>query len=201
MPSSYILSVAPKWAAPSNATISSRTVQYFPHTVSGTANAYTGNVYVHGVGTDFDGDLRVGDTIVANSEVRVVTAINSATNLTVNAAFTNAMNGATAVKAFQWVVPGNGGWTKAKYIRGTAVTTANGNTYLTGTNTAFTTDLVDGDKIIVIGLDKKAFETTVVTVNSATNVTISPNVALANAHSVFKFEEVLQTIPDLDAQQ
>lgn len=200
MPSSYIKYVAPKWAATTNATISSRTVQYEPHTISGTANAYSGNVYVHGTGTDFDVDLHVGDSLVANSEIRVVTAINSPTNVSVNAAFTNALNSKSMTKVNQWVVPGNGGWNKAVYLRGTTISTAS-NAHLTGTNTAWTTDLVDGDHIIVVGLDKHAVELTVVDVVSATNVAITPTVSLANAHSVFKVVELLHTIPDLDTIQ
>ncbi|NBP00633.1 MAG: hypothetical protein EBU90_10995 [Proteobacteria bacterium] len=200
MPSSYIQYVAPKWAATSNATISNRTVQYWPHTTSGTANAYTGNVYVHGTGTDFDVDFHVGDTLVANSEVRVITAINSATNISVNAAFTNAMNGKALTKVHQFVVPGNGGWNAANYLRGTTISTAS-NAHLTGTSTAWTTNLVDGDRILVMGADKHAVELTVVHVVSATNVAITPTVSLANAHSVFKLTEVLHTIPDLDSLQ
>jgi hypothetical protein len=192
--------VAPKWAATTNTTISARTVQYFPHTISGTANAYTSNVFVHGVNTDFDVDLHVGDSLVANSEIRIVTVINSSTNVSVDTAFTNAFNSKSMTKVDQWVVPGNGGWNKAVYLRGTTISTAS-NAHLIGTSTSWVTDLKAGNKIVIIGPDKHAVEVKVTNVISATNVSISPTVSLANAHSVFKLEELLHTIPDLDSIQ
>lgn len=63
-------------------------IEMQPSRISGNANTTAGNVVVVGVGTNFTGELAVGDQIMINSEARYVNSILSATSLNVNVAFT-----------------------------------------------------------------------------------------------------------------
>jgi hypothetical protein len=67
-------------------------IEMQPSRISGNANTTAGNVVVVGVGTNFTGELVVGDQIMINSEARYVNSILSATSLNVNVAFTRTSN-------------------------------------------------------------------------------------------------------------
>lgn len=59
-----------------------------PPRITGTANISSpSNVTIIGTGTNFTGELRVGDRIMINSESRYVNAIHSSTSLNVNSNF------------------------------------------------------------------------------------------------------------------
>jgi hypothetical protein len=60
-------------------------------TLTGSINP-TASTAVVGVGTAFDTEIVVGDRITVSAETRQVTAITDATNLTVDAAFTDTAN-------------------------------------------------------------------------------------------------------------
>ena len=212
MPSTYLTSMAPKWAATANVTLYGRTVQFFPGTISGTTNVLNSSVVIAGTGTDYFGtpttrkEIAVGDTIIVNvtgttyESPRVVTVATSGVAANVDYPFATSRNAQVLVRAQQFVVPGDMGWTKSKLLRGN-VTTNGATQHLLGNLTAFTTDLKVGDIITVVGLAKHANTVTVTQVVNDTNVKVSTAMTLPNAHAVFKFEELLQTIPQLDEVQ
>ena len=63
-------------------------VEFGPSRISGTANAAANTVIVTGTGTDFVGQLSVGDQIMINLETRYINTISSTTSFNVNVAFT-----------------------------------------------------------------------------------------------------------------
>jgi len=217
MPSSYITTVAPKWAASSNATIEGITVQFSSLPLEGRANISNSSVTI----TAYDPansttqfaetqtrrkELSVGDTILIRplgtgnfTNARVVTTITNASNLNVNYAMAATESAQTLVRANYFVVPGTDGWVSAKYLRGNANTTAAAsNSTLTGYETIWNLDLKAGDKITIMGLNVNAVARTVTSVLSNTAVTLNANVLLTNNHAVFKYIETLQTIPNLE---
>jgi phage tail sheath protein FI len=64
-----------------------------------TGTISSSGINVTGTGTFFTTELRVGDTITANSETRTVTSITTNTALTVNTAFTSPLSGASFTAA------------------------------------------------------------------------------------------------------
>jgi len=214
MPSSYLNTVAPKWAASANATIEGKTVQFYPLPIEGTVNVSSSTVVVSAynfTGTQFlpttirREELKVNDTILIRplgtgnyTNARVVTVITDAANLNVNYAMAATETAQTLVRARYFVVPGTDGWVQAKYLRGNANTTAAAsNATLTGYGTTWANDLVVGDKIIIVG-QNVIDAATVTTVTNNTTITLSANVLVTNNHAVFKYIETLQTLPDLE---
>lgn len=63
---------------------------------NGTGTISSAGTTVTGAGTTFTTQLSVGDTITANAQIRIITAIASATSLTINAAFAPDLGGGTA---------------------------------------------------------------------------------------------------------
>lgn len=214
MPSSYLNTVAPKWAASANATIEGKTVQFYPLPIEGTVNVSSSTVVVSAfnlTGTQFlpttirREELKVNDTILIRplgtgnyTNARVVTAITDAANLNVNYAMSATETAQTLVRARYFVVPGTDGWVQAKYLRGNANTTAAAsNATLTGYETTWANDLVVGDKIIIVG-QNVIDAATVTAVTNNTTITLNANVLVTNNHAVFKYIETLQTLPNLE---
>jgi len=214
MPSSYLNTVAPKWAASANALIEGRTVQFYPLPLEGNVNVTSSSNVVVGTwgGTQFlatstrRSELVTGDTMLVRpsgagtyDNARVVVAISDAGNANINYAYNFTGNAQTIVRAKYFVVPGTDGWVSAKYIRGNATTTASAsNTRLVGNATAWSSDLKAGDKVVVVGLNVNAQMATVTAVTSDTLITLNGNILLTNNHAVFKYIETLQTLPDLE---
>ena len=63
-------------------------VEFGPSRISGTSNSSANTVIVTGTGTDFVGQLSVGDQIMINLETRYINTISSTTSFNVNVAFT-----------------------------------------------------------------------------------------------------------------
>jgi len=68
-------------------------IEIQPSRVSGTVSIANNNVTVAGVSTDFINELKPGDKIVINNEVRFVNTISSLTGCNVNVAFTTTATG------------------------------------------------------------------------------------------------------------
>lgn len=66
-----------------------RTVKFQPPRIGGTVSANASDIVVLGTGTNFLGELTVGDRIEINNESRYINAITSNTSLNVNVAWTN----------------------------------------------------------------------------------------------------------------
>ena len=217
MPSSYLTTVAPKWAASANATIEGRTVQFYPLPIEGNANISSSSVVVSGfnfTGTQFAetstrrSELIAGDTILIRplgtgnyTNARVVTVITDAANLNVNYAMAATETAQTMVRAKYFVVPHRGGWASAQYLQGNANTTAAAsNVTITGYGTRWALDLKAGDHITIVGTNVNAQTAVVASVTNNTTVALNANVLITNNHAVFKIIEILQTIPGLEAQ-
>lgn len=217
MPSSYLNTVAPKWAASANATIEGRTVQFYPLPIEGTVNVSSSTVVVSAAsftGTQFAetavrrSELVADDTILIRplgtgnyTNARVVTVITDAANLNVNYAMSATETAQTIVRAKYFVVPHRGGWASAKYLRGNANTTAAAsNSTLTGYGSRWAIDLKAGDHITIVGTNVNAQTATVASVTNNTTIGLNANVLITNNHAVFKIIEILQTIPGLEAQ-
>ena len=215
MPSSYLNTVAPKWAASANAEIEGRTVQFYPLPLEGTINVSTSSNVVSAynlTGTQFQAtstrreEVKVGDTILIRplgtgsyTNARVVAAITDAANLNVNYVYTGTATAQTAVRAKYFVVPGKDGWVSAQYLSGNATTTGSAsNTRLVGNATNWSSDLKVGDKVIVVGTYVNAQMATITAVTSSTQITLNSNILLTNNHAVFKYIETLQTLPNLE---
>jgi hypothetical protein len=99
--------------------------------LSGTISSTAGSATITGAGTNFTGELSVGDWIRVNTEMRQVTAIGSATSMTVNLVL---RENNTNITGFDLT-----GTTTLAYTIGT-------NT-LTGAGTAFLSTLAPGVKI------------------------------------------------------
>jgi len=215
MPSSYLNTVAPKWAASANANIEGRTVQFYPLPLEGNANIAPTTVTISGLwgNTQFAettlrrSELVVGDTIMIRplntgdyTNARVVTVITDVSNINVNYAMSATANAQVMVRAKYFVVPGTDGWVSAKYLRGNANTTAAAsNATLVGYGTSWNTDLKAGDKIVIIGQNVNAQAATVSSVTNSNTIILNANVLVVNNHAVFKVIETLQTIPNLEA--
>ena len=216
MPSSYLNTVAPKWAASANATIEGRTVQFYLLPIEGNANISSTTVNIFGSwgGTQFAetstrrSELVAGDTILIRPELtgnytnaRVVTTITDVGNINVNYAMSATANAQVMVRAKYFVVPHRAGWASAMYLRGNANTTAAAsNATLTGYGTRWAIDLKAGDHVTIIGTNVNAQTATVASVTNNTTIALNSNVLITNNHAVFKIIEVLQTIPNLEAQ-
>lgn len=108
----------------------------------GTGNSlYNQSNVVIGSGTNFDPQINVGDIITINNEIREVTVRSSDTYLEVNAKFT---------------------------IRGTGNTLYKANNIILGTDTAFTTNLVANNLILVNNEIRE-----VIAVTDATHITVN----------------------------
>ncbi len=216
MPSSYLNTVAPKWAASANADIEGRTVQFYPLPLEGNANITSTSVTVLGTWgqTQFAetatrrSEIEEGDTLMIRplltgnyTNARVVTLITDAGNLNVNYAMSTTANAQVMVRAKYFVVPHRGGWASAKYLQGNANTTAAAsNATLTGYGTRWALDLKAGDHITIVGTNVNAQTATVASVTNNTTVALNANVLITNNHAVFRIIEILQTIPGLEAQ-
>ena len=217
MPSSYLTTVAPKWAASANAEIEGRTVQFYPLPIEGNSNVSASSVVVSGfnfTGTQFAetstrrSELVAGDTILIRpagtgnyTNARVVTVITDAANLNVNYSVNGTLTSQTLVRAKYFVVPHRGGWASAQYLRGNANTTAAAsNLTLTGYNTRWAIDLKAGDHITIVGQNVNAQTATIASVTNNTTAVLNANVLITNNHAVFKIIEILQTIPGLETQ-
>lgn len=217
MPSNYLNTVAPKWAASANATIEGRTVQFYPLPLEGTVNVSSTSVVITAYdlansATQFQpttfrrSEVVTGDTIMIRplltdnyTNARVVTVITDGSNLNVNYAMAATEIAQTMVRAKYFVVPGTDGWVSAKYLRGNANTTAAAsNATLTGYGSAWSTDLKAGDKIVIVGRNVNAEAVTVSSVVDNTTITLNANVLVVNNHAVFRVIETLQTLPDLE---
>jgi hypothetical protein len=64
-------------------------IEFVPTKITGTANVFTTNTNVIGTGTSFDTQLIIGDQIMVNGEVKVVSTITSNVLMTVNTAFSS----------------------------------------------------------------------------------------------------------------
>lgn len=72
------------------------------NTISGNVSVTSGSIYVIGTGTKFNiantrGIFTIGSNIAVNGEIRVISTINSNTNLSVSSAFTNSANDQTLI--------------------------------------------------------------------------------------------------------
>jgi len=214
MPSSYLNTVAPKWAASSNATIEGVTVQFSSLPLEGTVNVSSSSVVISGYNfsnTQFLAtatrreELKVNDTVLIRplgtgnfTNARVVSVITDAANLNVNYAMAATETAQTMVRARYFVVPGTDGWVSAKYLRGNANTTAAAsNATLTGYGTTWANDLVVGDKVVILGTNV-IDAVTVTAVTNNTTITLNANVLVTNNHAVFKVIETLQSLPNLE---
>jgi hypothetical protein len=214
MPSSYLRTVAPKWAASANATVEGVTVQFFPLPLEGTVNVSSSSVVISGfnfANTQFlptatrREELKVKDTVLIRplgtgnfTNARVVTVITDAANLNVNYAMNASETAQTMVRAKYFVVSGTDGWVSAKYLMGNANTTAAAsNATLTGYGSNWANDLVVGDKIVILG-QNVIDAVTVTAVTNNTTITLNANVLVTNNHAVFKVIETLQTLPNLE---
>lgn len=68
-------------------------IEIQPSRVSGTATIANNNVTIVGISTDFTNELKPGDKIVVNNEVRFINTISSSTRCNVNVAFTTGATG------------------------------------------------------------------------------------------------------------
>lgn len=117
-------------------------LEFQPWRIDGTANISSpSNVTIIGTGTNFTGQLRVGDKIMINSEVSFVNVIHSATSLNVNTNFTHSTT-AKKVGAFGRRVIGGQGYTEDKLPDVIVIST-------TGTlaNIAVSTIMGDGEHL------------------------------------------------------
>ena len=108
-----------------------------------TGAATTSDLTVTGVGTRFDTELQVGDSVYYQGESRAVESISSATTLTISEPFT---------------------------ADGSGVTLQRDNVTATGTGTDFTL-LKPGDSLYIV-LDGKTYSRTVEAIASATSMTL-----------------------------
>ena len=219
MPSNYLNTVAPKWAASANATIEGRTVQFYPLPLEGTVNVSSTSVVITAYdlansATQFNvtatkrSELVENDTILIRplgtgnyTNARVVTVITDGSNLNVNYAMAATETAQTLVRAKYFVVPHRGGWASAQYLRGNANTTAAAsNTTLTGYGSRWAIDLKAGDHVTIVGTNVNAQTATIASVTNNTTIGLNANVLITNNHAVFKIIEILQTIPGLESQ-
>lgn len=112
---------------------------------TGTATIEVGSTVITGDGTEFLSEFEVGDNVYYGGEARVVESITSDTTMTISAAFTGT---------------------------GTGVTLQYSNVTVTGTTTAFDTELSVGD-ILYVDIDGARVGRTVAAINSATELVLS----------------------------
>jgi hypothetical protein len=128
---------------------------------------------ISGAGTTFTTQLAVGDVIFALGEARTVTAIGNGTALTVDRAFVNAVGAPIGVPAATPFTYEKGQSTKVIYTpdmhngAGT-VSVAAASTTVTGTGTAFNTELAPGYLLTVGGESRQ-----VTAIASATSLTVA----------------------------
>jgi hypothetical protein len=139
-----------------------------------TGAATTSDLTVTGVGTRFDTELQVGDSVYYQGESRAVESISSATTLTISEPFT---------------------------ADGSGVTLQRDNVTATGTGTDFTL-LKPGDSLYVV-LDGKTYSRTVEAIASATSLTLESayptEVGPGTQASVNNFWITIAGNPDLAA--
>jgi hypothetical protein len=88
-------------------------IEFVPTKIIGTANVFTTNANVIGTGTSFDSELIVGDQIMVNGEVKVVSTITSNVLMSVNTAFSS--NATTKpVRVYGTYLIGGQGYTQDK---------------------------------------------------------------------------------------
>lgn len=133
--------------------------------ITGTVTKTAASQTVAGSGTAFDTECHVGETITIGTESRIISAIASATSLTVSLAFGTTSAGATAYG----MVEGRSGLT------GTVAVTA-GSSAVAGTSTVFTEEVQAGQKIVIAGNEYEIAE-----VNSATALVLTTGALATNA--------------------
>lgn len=116
-------------------------VEVQPFRISGTANTQSGNVMVVGTGTNFTGELVVGDQIMINSEARYVNAISSATSLNVNVSFTRTSTDRKVGVFDRYLVGGQG------YVQNSFPTISVSSTTGAGANVKITSLMGDGEQL------------------------------------------------------
>ena len=120
-------------------------VEFQPSRIGGTANTQSGNVMVVGIGTNFTGELTVGDQIMINSEARYVNAITSATSLNVNVAFTRTSTERKVGVYDRYLVGGQ------SYVQNNfpTISVSSANTSATGANVQIVSLMGDGEQLSV----------------------------------------------------
>lgn len=205
---------APIWAANDRVELKYANIYAKTDTIAGTTTALHGttNVHVFGTGTKFTRDLKVGDNIVANvygsgsntawRELKVVTAVTSDTNVSVETNFVSTDTGNMIQKVDYVCVNSAYGWAKGQVIRGSANTPNGSNTTVMGSNTsAFTTDLQVGDQVVFFNENVRATrEVTEVTSATIFVVDSAINLPLANAAAIIRIEEILHAAKNLDTR-
>jgi len=126
------------------------TVQIQPPRIGGTANVLNNTVEIIGTGTNFTGDLQIGDKIVIRSQERFVNAITSSTTANVNVAF-SWTDGTTyannyRVGSFARGLVGGTNYTQNVFPTVTVSTASGG----AGANIAITSLMGDGESIEAI---------------------------------------------------
>lgn len=188
---------------------------YSSSSTAKTGTASSSGTTVTGTGTSFTTEFSVGDIIVASGQERLITAIASNTSLTTLTAFNPALSGASIARADDQYYPyllcleGPGGdhqnldyvgrvstlfmpnTTRLKLYRqqeasGTGTLTSSGTT-VTGSGTAFTTQLSIGD-IIVAGSQRR------VVANIASNTSLTTRTAFNPTLSGASFTYVNTTV-------
>lgn len=116
-----------------------------PQFTSLTGTVTSNEAVLTGSNTEFSTELAVGDVVYFNGEPRLVSSITSDTTLTLEEAFTSPLAGDTLEKP---------------------------NLTVTGTGTAFDTELASGD-ILRVTVGANTYERTVDTISSATELTLT----------------------------
>lgn len=205
---------APIWAANDRVNLKLANIYAKTDTIAGSNVALNGgsNVHVFGVGTKFTRDLKVGDAVVANvsgtgantswEEIRVITAVTSDTNVSVESSFVGTDSGNMIQKVDYVCVNSAYGWARGQLLRGSANTANGPNTVIHGSNTAaFSTDLQVGDKVVFFHENVRATRE-VTAVTAANSFVVDSNVTIlsANASAVIRIDEILHAAKNMDTR-
>jgi len=104
---------------------------------------------VTGVGTLFSTQLRAGDTVYIQNQVRTVQAVSSDTSFTVTAAFSPAVSVDSQCKLIGQTLTGTANVTVRGGVNGT-VNVTNGSSNVTGVNTYFLAELTNSVTTVVV---------------------------------------------------
>jgi hypothetical protein len=116
-------------------------IEIQPSRISGTANTTAGNNVVVGDGTNFTGELAIGDRIMINSEVRYVDSILLPTLLNVNVAFTRTSTQRKVGAYDRYAIGGQG------YIQNNFPTVSVSSTTGSSANLQITSLMGDGERL------------------------------------------------------
>lgn len=118
-------------------------IEFGQSRINGTANASANSVIVTGTGTDFVGQLTIGDQITLNLESRYINAISSLTSFNVNVAFSKTSTNKKIGVHDRFSVGGN------SYVQNNfpTITVSSANSSATGANVQIVSIMGDSEQI------------------------------------------------------